>query len=78
MVVATGGIAQSPELEAGDELVTSSWDILAGAVKPEGSVLLFDDNGGHPGMSVAEVIAIAGADLELVSPERFLRRRWAV
>ncbi|MBO9097418.1 MULTISPECIES: NADH:flavin oxidoreductase [unclassified Rhizobium] len=71
VVVATGGIAQSPELEAGDELVTSSWDILAGAVKPEGSVLLFDDNGGHPGMSAAEVIAIAGADLELVSPERF-------
>ncbi|TCL75831.1 NADH:flavin oxidoreductase [Rhizobium sp. BK251] len=71
VVVATGGIAQSPELDGGEELVTSSWDILAGAVKPEGSVLLFDDNGGHPGMSAAEVIANAGADLELVSPERF-------
>ncbi|MGA1800819.1 FAD-dependent oxidoreductase [Rhizobium sp. HT1-10] len=71
VVVATGGIAQSPELEAGDELVTSSWDILAGAVKPEGSVLLFDDNGGHPGMSAAELIANTGAELELVSPERF-------
>ncbi len=71
VVVATGGIAQSPELDAGDDLVTSSWDILAGAVKPEGSVLLFDDNGGHPGMSAAEVIANSGAELELVSPERF-------
>jgi len=71
VVVATGGIAQSPELEAGEELVTSSWDILAGAVKPESSVLLFDDNGGHQGMSAAEVIANGGADLELVSPERF-------
>jgi 2,4-dienoyl-CoA reductase-like NADH-dependent reductase (Old Yellow Enzyme family) len=71
VVVATGGIAQSPELDAGEELVTSSWDILAGAVKPEGSVLLFDDNGGHPGMSAAEVIANAGAELEVVSPERF-------
>jgi 2,4-dienoyl-CoA reductase-like NADH-dependent reductase (Old Yellow Enzyme family) len=71
VVVATGGIAQSPELDAGDELVTSSWDILAGAVKPEGPVLLFDDNGGHPGMSAAEVIAEAGAELEVVSPERF-------
>lgn len=71
VVVATGGIAQSPELEAGDDLVVSSWDILAGAVKPEGPVLLFDDNGGHQGMSAAEVIANAGVELELVSPERF-------
>lgn len=71
VVIATGGIAQSPELEAGEDLVVSSWDILAGAVKPEGPVLLFDDNGGHQGMSAAEVIATAGADLEVVSPERF-------
>ena len=71
VIVATGGIAQSPELDAGDELVTSSWDILAGAIKPEGQVLLFDDNGGHQGMSAAEVIANSGAELELVSPERF-------
>ncbi|MFK0164207.1 FAD-dependent oxidoreductase [Rhizobium sp. NPDC090279] len=71
VVVATGGIAQNPELEGGDALVTSSWDILAGAVKPEGQVLLYDDNGGHPGMSAAEVIAHSGAELELVSPERF-------
>jgi 2,4-dienoyl-CoA reductase-like NADH-dependent reductase (Old Yellow Enzyme family)/thioredoxin reductase len=71
VVIATGGIAQSPELEEGEDLVVSSWDILAGAVKPEGPVLLFDDNGGHQGMSAAEVIANAGAELEVVSPERF-------
>lgn len=71
VVIATGGIAQSPELEVGDDLVTSSWDILAGSVKPEGPVLLYDDNGGHPGMSAAEVIANAGVELEVVSPERF-------
>ncbi|MBC2773049.1 NADH:flavin oxidoreductase [Rhizobium sp. AQ_MP] len=71
VVIATGGIAQAPELEAGEDLVTSSWDILAGSVKPEGPVLLFDDNGGHPGMSAAELIAEAGLELEVVSPERF-------
>lgn len=71
VVIATGGIAQAPELEAGEDLVTSSWDILAGSVKPEGPVLLFDDNGGHPGMSAAELIANAGVELEVVSPERF-------
>jgi N-methyl-L-proline demethylase len=71
VVIATGGIAQSPELEEGEDLVVSSWDILAGAIKPEGTVLLFDDNGGHQGMSAAEVIANSGAELEVVSPERF-------
>jgi len=71
VVVATGGVAQSPEVESGGELLTSSWDILAGAVKPAGPVLLFDDNGGHPGMSAAEMIAEAGVELEIVSPERF-------
>ena len=71
VVVATGGIAQPPELEAGEDLVVSSWDILAGSVKPAGPVLLYDDNGGHQAMSAAEVIANSGVELELVSPERF-------
>ncbi|MCF3642275.1 NADH:flavin oxidoreductase [Rhizobium sp. TRM95111] len=71
VVVATGGIAQNPELESGDDLVVSSWDIIAGAVKPDGPVLLYDDNGAHSGMTAAEMIARAGVDLEVVSPERF-------
>jgi len=71
VVIATGGLPQNPPLAAGDDLVTSSWDILAGAVKPGETVLLYDDNGGHQGMSAAEMIAHAGSKLELVSPERF-------
>ncbi len=70
VVIATGGIAQNPVLEAGDELVVSSWDIIAGAIKPEGPVLLYDDNGAHTGMTAAEMIAASGAELEIVSPER--------
>ena len=49
VVVATGGLPQNPPLDAGDDLVTSSWDIIAGAAKPAENVLLYDDNGGHPG-----------------------------
>ncbi|SFT72882.1 NADH:flavin oxidoreductase [Mesorhizobium sp. YR577] len=71
VVIATGGLPQNPPLEAGDNLVTSSWDIIAGAVKPAENVLVYDDNGGHQGMTAAELIANAGARLELVSPERF-------
>ncbi|PZO80608.1 MAG: N-methylproline demethylase [Mesorhizobium amorphae] len=71
VIVATGGLPQTPPLEAGEDLVTSSWDILSGAVKPGEHVLLYDDNGGHQGMGAAELIARSGAKLELVSPERF-------
>jgi N-methyl-L-proline demethylase len=71
VVIATGGLPQIPALDEGEDLVTSSWDILSGAAKPAQTVLLYDDNGGHPGMDAAELIARAGSQLEFVSPERF-------
>ena len=71
VVIATGGVPQSPPMEEGEELAVSSWDIIAGAVKPAGNVLVFDDSGGHQGMTAAEMIANAGVQLELVTPERF-------
>jgi 2,4-dienoyl-CoA reductase-like NADH-dependent reductase (Old Yellow Enzyme family)/thioredoxin reductase len=71
VIVATGGIAQSPRLAAGADLVVSSWSILTSEVAPGREVLLYDDNGGHPGMQAAEAIAAAGSTLEVVTPERF-------
>jgi NADPH-dependent 2,4-dienoyl-CoA reductase/sulfur reductase-like enzyme len=70
-IVATGGLPQKPPLDAGEALVVSSWDILSGDAKIAEDVLLYDDNGGHPGMQAAEMIAESGAALEIVSPERF-------
>jgi hypothetical protein len=35
-------------------------------------VLLYDDNGGYPGMDAAEFLAGAGASVEIVTPERSL------
>jgi 2,4-dienoyl-CoA reductase-like NADH-dependent reductase (Old Yellow Enzyme family) len=71
VIVATGGLPQNRSIESGAELAVSSWDILAGDVKPDGDVLVFDDNGAHQGMAAAEAVADAGAHLELISPERF-------
>ena len=71
VIVATGGLPNTEVLDAGSELAVSSWDILSGDVKPAEEVLLYDDNGAHPGMSAAEVLTEAGAQLEIVSPERF-------
>src|SRR5690606_17145236 len=72
VVVATGGLPNTSFLRAGEELVTTSWDILSGAVKPGATVLLFDDNGAHAGPTTAEFLAEAGAQVEFVTPERTL------
>ena len=70
VIIATGGVPNTTFLAEGGELATTSWDILSGQVAPARAVLLFDDNGGHPGASCAEFLARAGARLELVTPER--------
>lgn len=70
--VATGGVPDTEVLEAGNELVVSSWDVVGGTVAAAGRVLVYDDNGNHPGMQAAEVLAEAGAEVELVTPERMV------
>lgn len=72
VIIATGGVPQNPALSAGEDLVTSSWDLIAGSQHPGENVLLYDDSGGHQGMTAAEILARSGVNLELVSPERFL------
>ena len=75
VVVATGGLPQPVSLAVGGELVTGLWDVLGGHVRPRGSVLLYDDNGGHPAMSAGEYILDHGAEsLELVAPQRMVCR----
>ena len=70
VVVATGGLPNTSFLEDGEQLVTTTWDILAGQVPPGDDVSRFDDNAAHPGATCAEYLAAAGARLEFVSPER--------
>ena len=72
VIIATGGVPNTSFLAAGEELAATSWDILSGQVAPAREVLLFDDNGAHPGASCAEFLARAGARLELVTPERIV------
>jgi 2,4-dienoyl-CoA reductase-like NADH-dependent reductase (Old Yellow Enzyme family)/thioredoxin reductase len=69
--IATGGVPNAEVLAEGNELVVSSWDVLSGQAKPAERVLVFDDNGAYPGMQAAEMLAAAGSNVELVTPERF-------
>ena len=70
VIIATGGLPNT-EIVEGSEFVHSTWDLLGGYIKPKGRVLLFDDNAAHPGLATAEMIANSGAELEIVTPERF-------
>lgn len=69
--IATGGVPNTGILESGNELVVSTWDLLSGSVQPAERVMLYDDNGAHPGMQAAEYLASQGAQVELVTPERY-------
>ncbi|MBV9735032.1 MAG: NADH:flavin oxidoreductase [Acidisphaera sp.] len=69
--IATGGVPNTDVLESGNDLVVSSWDVISGQVKPAERVLVYDDNGNHPGMQAAEFLAESGAAVELVTPERY-------
>jgi NADPH-dependent 2,4-dienoyl-CoA reductase/sulfur reductase-like enzyme len=70
VIIATGGLPHTEVLRAGNELVTSTWDIIAGTAKPGNNVLLFDDAGDHAALQAAEVIASSGARLEIMTPDR--------
>ncbi len=70
ILVATGGLPHTQILESGNDLVGSTWDVIAGSAKPTGRVLLFDDAGDHAALQAAELIAAAGAELEIMTPDR--------
>ncbi len=70
VIIACGGLPHTEVLERNNDLLVSTWDIIAGDVKPGKSVLLFDDAGDHAALQAAEVIADTGAQLEIMTPDR--------
>lgn len=72
VIVATGGVPNRSFLSAGSELVSDTWDVLDGSVRPSGDVLVYDNHGGHPAMDAAESLANRGVNIHIVTPERTL------
>ncbi|KZM50226.1 NADH:flavin oxidoreductase [Labrenzia sp. OB1] len=70
VIVATGGLPHTEVLSQGNDLVVSSWDVIAGDVKPGNRVLIYDDAGDHPALQAAELIAASGAHVEVMTPDR--------
>ena len=74
VIVATGGLPQMRlyEQDAEQPLAVSSWDIISGDVKPAGKVLVYAESGDAAGLQAAEVAAAAGAEVEVMTPDRTL------
>jgi len=70
VIIATGGLPTRDILTTGNDLVVTAWDILSGDVKPGTNVLLYDDAGDHVAMQAAEMLAEAGAVVEVMTPDR--------
>jgi len=70
VIVATGGLPHADVLHEGNDLVVSSWDVIAGDAKPGRRVLVYDDAGDHAALQAAEIIARSGAHVEIMTPDR--------
>lgn len=72
VIVATGGMPNTELFETGKDAphVVTSWDIIAGDVKPAQNVLIYDESGDHPALQAAEIIANAGSTVEIMTPDR--------
>jgi len=70
VIIATGGLPHTEILKEGNALVHSTWDILAGDIKPGRNVLMYDDAGDHAALQAAETIAQSGARLEIMTRDR--------
>ena len=72
VIIATGGMPNIRlfEQDQDAENVVSAWDIIAGDTKPAETVLVYDEAGDHPGLQAAEVAAMTGARVEVMTPDR--------
>ena len=72
VIIATGGIPNTELFETGKDAanVVTSWDMIAGDVKPAQNILIYDESGDHAGLQAAEIAAAAGSTVEIMTPDR--------
>ena len=66
VIIATGGVPDIDWID-GIEHAASGWDVISGAVPLAGEVLVYDGTGRHPAPQVAELAAMQGRPVQLVS-----------
>ncbi len=71
VIVATGGMPDT-DVAPGSGLATDTWDVMSGAVRPTGEVIVYDDNGANPAVDAAEMLTGSARSVRFVTPERTL------
>ncbi|MCS0497620.1 NADH:flavin oxidoreductase [Ancylobacter sp. MQZ15Z-1] len=71
VIMATGGLPNAGHAKGHEHAVTT-WDVLTGRVEPTGSVLVYDEIGGHNAASTAEVLARSGCLVEVATHDRMV------
>lgn len=73
VIVATGGLPRAPEVP-GAGLAQSSWDAATQPGPAPESALIYDEDGGHAAVSLAQHWAAQGCRVTLVTQDRVLGR----
>ena len=71
VIVATGGLPSVLDIP-GANFATETWDVISGAKKLTGDVLIYDENAGHPGLDVAETVIRQGGKVEIATADRMI------
>src|SRR5262245_7890753 len=70
IILATGGVPDINVEATGTGLAVDTWDIVSGAVKPAGDVLVYDDHGGHQSLDAIEAMVPTAKSIEYVTMAR--------
>lgn len=73
VVLATGGLPR-PAGVAGAAHALSTWEVLAGGGRLPGSAVVYDEEGRHAALSVAQHLAEHGCAVTMVTPDRAVGR----
>jgi hypothetical protein len=73
VVIASGGVPRQSEVP-GNELIVSTWDVLGGSVRMPRTALVYDEEGRHAAISVAQHLAEQGVAVTLACPDRSVGR----
>lgn len=70
VILANGGTPRGRVGVPGDELAVDTWDVISGARKLQGDVLVYDDHGGHQALDGIEALLPTAGTIEYATPER--------
>lgn len=73
VIVATGGLPRAPQIQGG-ELAQSSWDAATQPGPVPASALIYDEDGGHAAVSLAQHWSAQGCQVTVATQDRVLGR----